>query len=93
MNHRRLALWRALARPNALRDVLRRRDARARRRAPPPFEYEERAVYVVEGSVEVPPERIEQAEEDWREGRFSPVPGESERSPVPQTGPAVVRYP
>ena len=39
------------------------------------------------------PERIEQAKEDWREGRFRPVPGESERIPLPQTGPAVVRYP
>jgi redox-sensitive bicupin YhaK (pirin superfamily) len=37
-------------------------------------------------------ERIEQAKEDWREGRFSPVPGESEFIPLPG-GPAVVRYP
>jgi redox-sensitive bicupin YhaK (pirin superfamily) len=112
-----------------------------------PFEHEERAVYVVEGSVEViperdvyapgqllllrpgaevllrcasaeaarlmllggaplegkrhiwwnfvssSPERIEQAKEDWREGRFAPVPGETERIPLPQSGPAVVRYP
>jgi len=110
-------------------------------------EHEERAVYVVEGSVEVPPERgvyvagqllllrpgaevsvrgasgkaarlmllggaplegrrhiwwnfvsssperIEQAREDWREGRFAHVPGETERIPLPETGPAVVRYP
>jgi redox-sensitive bicupin YhaK (pirin superfamily) len=37
-------------------------------------------------------ERIEQAKRDWREGRFSPVPGESEFIPLPG-GPAVVRYP
>jgi redox-sensitive bicupin YhaK (pirin superfamily) len=112
-----------------------------------PPEHEERAVYVVEGSVEViperdvyvagqllllrpgaevllrgasakharlmllggaplegkrhiwwnfvssSPERIEQAKQDWREGRFAPVPDESERIPLPETGPAVVRYP
>jgi redox-sensitive bicupin YhaK (pirin superfamily) len=112
-----------------------------------PAEHEERAVYVVEGSVEVlperdvyvagrllllrpgaevllrgasgravrlmllggaplegrrhiwwnfvssSPERIEQAKEDWRAGRFAPVPGETERIPLPETGPAVVRYP
>ena len=112
-----------------------------------PVEHEERAVYVVEGSVEVlperdvyvagqllllrpgvevllrgasanavrlmllggaplegkrhiwwnfvssSPERIEQAKEDWRAGRFAPVPNETERIPLPQTGPAVVRYP
>jgi redox-sensitive bicupin YhaK (pirin superfamily) len=39
------------------------------------------------------PERIGQAREDWRSGRFAPVPGETERIPLPQTGPAVVRYP
>ena len=39
------------------------------------------------------PERIEQAKEDWRAGRFAPVPGETERIPLPETGPAVVRYP
>src|SRR5829696_3477944 len=114
---------------------------------PLPAEQEERAVYVVEGSVEVlperdvyvagqllllrpgaevlvrstaakaarlmllggaplegkrhiwwnfvssSPERIEQAREDWREGRFAHVPGETERIPLPETGPAVVRYP
>lgn len=112
-----------------------------------PVEHEERAVYVVEGSIEViperdvyvagqlfllkpgaevllrcaagkaarlmllggaplegkrhiwwnfvssSPERIEQAKEDWREGRFSHVPGETERIPLPRSGPAVVRYP
>ena len=112
-----------------------------------PFEHEERAVYVVEGSIEVlperdayvagqllllrpgaevllcgasgnaarlmllggaplegkrhiwwnfvssSPERIEQAKEDWQAGRFAPVPDETERIPLPQTGPAVVRYP
>ncbi|MFL6336719.1 MAG: pirin family protein [Pyrinomonadaceae bacterium] len=112
-----------------------------------PFEHEERAVYVVEGSIEVTPERevyaagqllllrpgaqvllrcagapaarlmllggaplegkrhiwwnfvsssperIEQAKEDWQAGRFAPVPGETERILLPQSGPAVVRYP
>ena len=38
-------------------------------------------------------ERIEQAKEDWRAGRFAPVPGEIERIPLPRTGPAEVRYP
>jgi redox-sensitive bicupin YhaK (pirin superfamily) len=38
-------------------------------------------------------ERIEQAKEDWKEGRFSPVPEETEFIPLPETGPAVVRYP
>jgi hypothetical protein len=111
------------------------------------IELEERAVYVVEGSIEVPPERdvyvagqllllrpgaevllrgasgkaarlmllggaplegkrhiwwnfvsssperIEQAKEDWRAGRFARVPEETERIPLPETGPAVVRYP
>ena len=39
------------------------------------------------------PERIEQAKRDWREGHFAPVPGETERIPLPASGPAVVRYP
>ena len=39
------------------------------------------------------PERIEQAKEDWQAGRFAHVPGETERIPLPQSGPAVVRYP
>jgi redox-sensitive bicupin YhaK (pirin superfamily) len=38
-------------------------------------------------------ERIEQAKQDWREGRFAPVPGETERIPLPDTRSAVVRYP
>jgi len=29
------------------------------------------------------PERIEQAKEDWREGRFDAVPGETEFIPLP----------
>jgi hypothetical protein len=37
-------------------------------------------------------ERIEQAKDDWREGRFAPVPDETEFIPLPG-GPAVVRYP
>jgi redox-sensitive bicupin YhaK (pirin superfamily) len=39
------------------------------------------------------PERIEQAKQDWRDGRFAPIPGETERIPLPVSGPAVVRYP
>jgi redox-sensitive bicupin YhaK (pirin superfamily) len=38
-------------------------------------------------------ERIEQAKEDWERGRFAPVPGETERVPLPRYGRAVVRYP
>jgi redox-sensitive bicupin YhaK (pirin superfamily) len=38
-------------------------------------------------------ERIEQAKEDWKTGRFAPVPGETEFILLPETGPAVVRYP
>jgi redox-sensitive bicupin YhaK (pirin superfamily) len=38
-------------------------------------------------------ERIEQAKEDWQAGRFAPVPGETEFIPLPEKGPAIVRYP
>ncbi len=38
-------------------------------------------------------ERIEQAKEDWKARRFSPVPEEAESIPLPETGPAVARYP
>ncbi|HEU4594777.1 MAG TPA: pirin family protein [Pyrinomonadaceae bacterium] len=38
-------------------------------------------------------ERIEQAKEDWKAGRFGPVPEETEFIPLPETGPAIVRYP
>ena len=38
-------------------------------------------------------ERIEQAKDDWRAGRFAPVPDETEFIPLPGSGPAVVRYP
>jgi hypothetical protein len=123
----------ALLRPDALIEV--------------PAEHEERAAYVVEGSVELVPERevyvagqllvfrpgaaltlkgaaarparlmllggeplegprhiwwnfvssskerIERAKDDWREGRFAPVPGETEYIALPGSGPAVVRYP
>lgn len=31
------------------------------------------------------PERIEQAKQDWRAGRFAPVPGESEFIPLPES--------
>jgi redox-sensitive bicupin YhaK (pirin superfamily) len=116
-------------------------------RLPVPAEYEERAAYIVEGSVELLPddgtysagqllvfkpgaeiilrapetsaarmmllggepmdgarhiwwnfvsssrERIEQAKGDWMVGRFAPVPEETEFIPLPDSGPAVVRYP
>lgn len=116
-------------------------------RLPVPVEQEERAAYVVEGSIGLIPEGgtfhagqllifkpgeevilgapaasharvmllggesldgkrhiwwnfvsssrdcIEQAKEDWKAGRFSPVPEETEFIPLPETGPAVVRYP
>ena len=39
-------------------------------------------------------ERIERAKADWKEGRFPPVPGESEFIPLPeQPQPPPVRYP
>jgi redox-sensitive bicupin YhaK (pirin superfamily) len=38
-------------------------------------------------------ERIEQAKDDWQQGRFAPVPDETEFIPLPDSGPAVVRYP
>jgi redox-sensitive bicupin YhaK (pirin superfamily) len=38
-------------------------------------------------------ERIDQAKADWKAGRFAPVPDETEFVPLPETGPAVVRYP
>jgi redox-sensitive bicupin YhaK (pirin superfamily) len=33
-------------------------------------------------------ERIDQAKADWKAGRFSPVPGETEFIPLPESGPA-----
>ena len=116
-------------------------------RLPIPCEHEERAAYIVEGSIELLPddgtynagqllifksgaeitlrapessparlmllggepmdgprhiwwnfvssskERIAQAKEDWKMGRFAPVPEETEFIPLPSSGPAVVRYP
>lgn len=38
-------------------------------------------------------ERIEQAKADWRAGRFSAVPGETEFIPLPGDGPPKVNYP
>ncbi|MBS1912817.1 MAG: pirin family protein [Bacteroidetes bacterium] len=38
-------------------------------------------------------ERIEQAKADWREGRFDPVPDETEFIPLPDDGPIIPRYP
>jgi redox-sensitive bicupin YhaK (pirin superfamily) len=112
---------------------------------PMPFEQEERGVYILDGSIELPgesgtfgagqlvafrpgaditigapegsrvmllggapldgkrhiwwnfvsssPDRIEQAKQDWKAGLFAPVPDETEFIPLPETGPAVVRYP
>jgi hypothetical protein len=37
-------------------------------------------------------ERIEQAKADWAAGRFDPVPGETERIPLPEE-PGIARYP
>jgi redox-sensitive bicupin YhaK (pirin superfamily) len=116
-------------------------------RLPVPVEYEERAAYIVEGSIELlrdgrvfnagqllvfkpgaevtlvasdssparvmllggepldgprhiwwnfvssSHERIEQAKEDWKTGRFAPVPEETEFIPLPGSEPSVVRYP
>jgi redox-sensitive bicupin YhaK (pirin superfamily) len=116
-------------------------------RLPVPAEHEERAAYILEGSVELLPDggtyragqllifkpgaeitlrapessparmmllggepmdgprhiwwnfvssykdRIEQAKTDWKEGRFAPVPDETEFIPLPGSRPAVVRYP
>jgi redox-sensitive bicupin YhaK (pirin superfamily) len=39
------------------------------------------------------PERIERAKADWKEGRFPPVPGETEFIPLPESPPPPVRYP
>lgn len=39
------------------------------------------------------PERIERAKEDWKAGRFAPVPEETEFIRLPESGPVVVRYP
>jgi hypothetical protein len=38
-------------------------------------------------------DRIEQAKEDWRAGRFAPIPEETGYIPLPDFGSAVVRYP
>jgi redox-sensitive bicupin YhaK (pirin superfamily) len=38
-------------------------------------------------------QRIEQAKQDWKAGRFAPVTGETEFIPLPESGPVVVRYP
>lgn len=38
-------------------------------------------------------DRIEQAKDDWMSGRFGRVPGETEWIPLPESGPAIVRYP
>jgi hypothetical protein len=38
-------------------------------------------------------ERIREAAEDWKAGRFPKVPGDSEFIPLPERGPGVVSYP
>ncbi|HEX5732131.1 MAG TPA: pirin family protein [Blastocatellia bacterium] len=38
-------------------------------------------------------DRIEQAKEDWKAGRFAAVPDETEFIPLPESRPVVVRYP
>jgi len=38
-------------------------------------------------------ERIEQAKADWRAGKFTPVPGETEFIPLPGDNPPPVKYP
>jgi len=38
-------------------------------------------------------ERIREAAEDWKAGRFPNVPGDSESIPLPEGGPGVVSYP
>jgi redox-sensitive bicupin YhaK (pirin superfamily) len=38
-------------------------------------------------------ERIQQAAEDWKAGRFDRVPGETEFIPLPEAGPGPVYYP
>jgi hypothetical protein len=38
-------------------------------------------------------ERIREAAEDWKAGRFAKVPGETEFIPLPDRAPGVVRYP
>ena len=120
-------------------EVMLERDARIE----VPKDYEERAAYIVEGSINIDsevyhagqlivfkpgneiilnasgnarlmllggeplegrrhiwwnfvsssPERIEQAKDDWKSGRFSPVIDETEFIPLPESGPVVVRYP
>lgn len=37
--------------------------------------------------------RIEQAADDWKSGRFAPVPGETDFIPLPERGPRPVDYP
>lgn len=38
-------------------------------------------------------DRIEQAKEDWREGRFAPIPQETDLIPLPETTRSNVKYP
>jgi hypothetical protein len=38
-------------------------------------------------------ERIEQAAADWKQGRFAPVPGETDSIPLPEREPRLADYP
>jgi hypothetical protein len=49
--------------------------------------------YLAWNFVSSSPERIEQAKDDWRHGRFPPVPGETEFIPLPDLPGRPVRYP
>jgi redox-sensitive bicupin YhaK (pirin superfamily) len=49
--------------------------------------------YIWWNFVSSSPERIDQAKEDWREGRFASVPGDPEFIPLPEQTPPGVDYP
>jgi len=49
-----------------------------------PAQYEERAVYVTEGEIEVEGSRYGPGQRrEWQRGGFAPVPGDDERMPLP----------
>jgi redox-sensitive bicupin YhaK (pirin superfamily) len=49
--------------------------------------------YLAWNFVASSPERLEQAKDDWRHGRFPPVPGETESIPLPDLPGKPVHYP
>jgi redox-sensitive bicupin YhaK (pirin superfamily) len=49
--------------------------------------------YLAWNFVASSPERLEQAKDDWRHGRFAPVPGETEFIPLPDIPGKPVHYP